>query len=168
MMKNVILILASFLAFCPAFGAEIPAELERLNTQRARQIAAIDKTYISQLELLKIKFTKAGNLDAANQVAALLRRFAVEDILGSYAYTGQDDGTWIYVLKENGVVFLPRDPKFKSSYVYNGGKLLIKHSNGTVMDINIDNDGNFSGVFTKVPMRESLVGGAVTMKKDSK
>lgn len=168
MMKNVIPILASLLAFCPAFAAEIPAELERLNAQRARQIAEIDKNYISQLELLKIKLTKAGNLDAANQVVALLRHFAAEYILGSYAYTGQDDGTWIYVLKENGVVFQPQDPKFKSSYVYNGGKLVIKHSNGTVMEMKIDNDGNFSGVFTKVPMRVSLVGRAVTMKKDSK
>jgi len=75
-MKQAIRILVTILAVCPAFGAEIPPELERLNAQRARQFSEIDKVYMSQLELLKIKFTKAGNLDAANQVVAILEKMA--------------------------------------------------------------------------------------------
>jgi hypothetical protein len=75
-MKHAIRVLVTILAICPAFGSEIPPELERLNEQRASKIAEIDKVYMSQLESLKIKFTKAGNLDAANQVVALINATA--------------------------------------------------------------------------------------------
>ena len=56
-----------------ATAEKIPFELERLNNQRDRKIEEINQIYKKQLESLKVKYTKAGNLDAANQVAAILK-----------------------------------------------------------------------------------------------
>ena len=50
-----------------ATAEKIPFELERLNNQRDRKIEEINQIYKKQLESLKVKYTKAGNLDAANQ-----------------------------------------------------------------------------------------------------
>lgn len=58
---------------------DIPIEIQRLNELRARQIEKIDKVYIEQLEALKIKYTKAGDLDAANQVVAIVKHLSPTD-----------------------------------------------------------------------------------------
>ena len=55
---------------------KLPFELERLKNQRDRKIEEINKVYKRQLELLKVKYTKAGNLDAANQVVAIIQNLS--------------------------------------------------------------------------------------------
>ncbi len=72
MMRKLILILVCCLAAPCAIAEKIPFELERLNDQRDRKIAEINQIYKRQLEALKVKYTKAGNLDAANRVASIL------------------------------------------------------------------------------------------------
>lgn len=69
-MKTTIFIALMTAVFATA--EKIPFELERLNNQRDRKIEEINQIYKKQLESLKVKYTKAGNLDAANQVAAIL------------------------------------------------------------------------------------------------
>jgi hypothetical protein len=111
-MKHAICILVTFLAIWPTFGAEIPPELERLNEQRARQIAEIDKIYMRQLELLKTKFTKAGNLDAANQVVAILDKMAP-------AKEAEKETRWVWG-DGNELVLLPNGVATHTSWIKNG------------------------------------------------
>jgi hypothetical protein len=55
----------TLLAVTAVFAAAetIPFELERLNNQRDRKIEEINQIYKKQLESLKVKYTKVGNLD---------------------------------------------------------------------------------------------------------
>ena len=73
-MKDAFSIILFFLVLSSVGAAELPFELKRLNEQRERKIAEIDIVYKQQLEKLKTKYTKAGNLEAANQVVDTLQR----------------------------------------------------------------------------------------------
>ena len=88
-------------------GAEVPPELQSLQEQRTREIAKIDTIYKRQLETLKRKYTKAGNLEAANQVAAVLSKLELEDsfkVEGAWVWKGLDAiGPNELVLRPNGV-----------------------------------------------------------------
>jgi hypothetical protein len=157
-MKHAICILVTFLAIWPTFGAEIPPELERLNEQRARQISEIDKVYMRQLELLKTKFTKAGNLDAANQVVAILDKMAP-------AKEADKETRWVWsgggelVLHPNGVathtvwkkngkwskdadgsIRLESDVGLKSTIRINGNTGIVEGANWKTTIKRIEND----------------------------
>ena len=138
-MKYAIPIIATIIAVCPAVGAEIPPELERLNAQRARQIAEIDKVYMSQLELLKIKFTKAGDLDAANQVVAILKKMApVEEADRETRWEWGSGGQ--LVLRQDGVAthtVWKKNGKWRKEA---DGTIRLESDIGRVFSIRIDGD----------------------------
>lgn len=136
-MKYAIPIIASIIALCPAFGAEIPPELERLNAQRARQISEIDKIYMGQLELLKIKFTKAGDLDAANQVAAILKKMAPVEEADRETHWEWGSGGQL-VLRQDGVAthtVWTKNGKWRREA---DGTIRLESSSGRVFIIRID------------------------------
>src|SRR5690606_728690 len=58
----------------------------------------IDRSYLAELEKLKVKYTKAGNLDAANAIVALIERVR-ENLIGTILTSG----SWRYQM-ENGAV----------------------------------------------------------------
>lgn len=101
-MKNTLPIIIILLALpITAFG-EIPTELNQINEQRARKIAEIDRIYKQQLETLRTKYTKAGDLDAANQVAAILHSLEGDKpatMAGIWEWRGLGELT----LQQNGV-----------------------------------------------------------------
>ncbi|MDA7514601.1 hypothetical protein N8513_01250 [bacterium] len=101
-MKLAFPILVLLLALPSTSGGEVPRELERLNEQRSRKIAEIDRIYKQQLETLKAKYTKAGDLNAANQVVAILRGFESDDpptMAGDWEWRGLGE----LILQPNGV-----------------------------------------------------------------
>lgn len=62
-----LLISASILAAAP-----LPYEVSQLQAKRDAEVQKIDKLYVQALEQLKVKYTKAGNLAAANTVQEVI------------------------------------------------------------------------------------------------
>ena len=60
-----------------ADSAILPYEIQQLQKKRNAKVAAevgeIDKVYLQILEKYKMKYTKAGDLDSANAVDALIK-----------------------------------------------------------------------------------------------
>ena len=71
-MRLPILFLLSALSGLASAVEDIPREVRDLQVQRETKVRDLDRIYRAELEKLKVKFTKEGNLVAANKVAALL------------------------------------------------------------------------------------------------
>ena len=61
-------------------AGELPDDVQRLIDSRARAVLRIDLKFVSELEKLKTKYTKAGNLDSANAIAALIKETPLPDL----------------------------------------------------------------------------------------
>lgn len=70
-----IVISSYFFQIC---AAATPPEIEALQAQRSRKIDEINRIYQQELEKIKLKYTKLGNLDAANIAAALIKSLDAE------------------------------------------------------------------------------------------
>ncbi len=57
---------------------DTPPELMRLQEQRDRKIEEIDRVYLRELEALKTKLTKQGDLENANIVNDIIQSIAAE------------------------------------------------------------------------------------------
>lgn len=79
-MKNFIRI-GLILSLCVGCGSaeELPNDVQLLVSKRNAAIAKIDHTFIEELEKLKVKYTKAGELESANATVALIDKFRVEE-----------------------------------------------------------------------------------------
>jgi len=76
------LAMISLLAAAHATAA-LPYEVTQLKAKREAEIAKIDMRYGQALESLKVRYTKDGNLEAANAVQALLDEMGpVEALVG--------------------------------------------------------------------------------------
>ena len=64
----------------PLAGEPLPSDIQRLVKQREDAIAKIDKTFLQELDKLKLKYAKRGDLDTANQVASLMKTVSGESI----------------------------------------------------------------------------------------
>lgn len=73
-MKSTSLLLALVCILPTIDAGELPREVKALQYQREKKIAEIDLVYRRKLEELKIKYTKAGDLDAANAVVKILEK----------------------------------------------------------------------------------------------
>ncbi|MDQ8189190.1 hypothetical protein [Roseibacillus persicicus] len=62
----------------------IPDDLERLNLQRERKIAEVNRIYLRELEELKVRYTKEGDLEMANKILAVISSFELKE----------EDETW--------------------------------------------------------------------------
>jgi hypothetical protein len=63
------------LGVCSQFvtAQELPYDVKVLEQQRNQAVAKIDATYRTELEKMKIKYTKLGDLETANKIASLLK-----------------------------------------------------------------------------------------------
>jgi len=80
----------------------IPLELELLQDQRDQKIDEINRIYKEQLEKLKIKYTKQGNLDAANKVVEILKMLPISSLPEKETRWKWGSGGEL-VLKPNGI-----------------------------------------------------------------
>lgn len=71
-MKTIILTLICSIAVTVAKD-DVPRELMLIQEQRAKKIRAVNTDCIKKLESLKKKYMRSGDLDAANQVAAMIK-----------------------------------------------------------------------------------------------
>lgn len=138
-MKPFLTILRSCILLSCAFGDDLPFELKRLNEQRDRKIAEINRIYKQQLEELKTKYTKEGNLDAANQVVSILDQL-------DPAAEPEEETRWEWgsggelVLRPNGVAthtIWKRNGKWRRG---DDGLIRLESDSGKAFTIRIEGD----------------------------
>jgi hypothetical protein len=67
-----------------AFGAELPSDVQRLFEQRNNAIQKIDVKFTEELDKLKVKYTKAGDLESANAILDLIKTINSKDHGGNH------------------------------------------------------------------------------------
>jgi hypothetical protein len=72
LMKTTIILFALAASLNQVRG-DTPPELKRLQEQRDRKIEEIDRVYLRELETLKIRYTKQGDLESANLVNDIIQ-----------------------------------------------------------------------------------------------
>lgn len=79
-MKSAWLLLAVLLVL-PFARAEddLPGDVRRVTEQRDAAIEKINKTYVQELEKLKLSYTKQGNLDVANKIVKMIENTQADD-----------------------------------------------------------------------------------------
>jgi hypothetical protein len=75
---------------------QLPEDLQRLIDRRADGVAKIDTVFVGELEKLKIKYTKAGDLDAANAVVALIQQTPIKVVDAAPADAEFEGTTWAF------------------------------------------------------------------------
>ena len=77
-------------------AGELPDDVQRLIDKRGEAIAQIDVKFVNELEKLKTKYTKAGDLDSANAIVALIEKTPVK-VLNAVPADPEFDGTsWAF------------------------------------------------------------------------
>jgi hypothetical protein len=92
--SSISLLLAAILA-----GSELPSDVQNLITKRDEAIEKIDVTFVRELEKLKIKYTKLGDLDSANRIVDLIAKHPIKS---SDASDHEFDGTTWEFLNKSG------------------------------------------------------------------
>jgi hypothetical protein len=92
--SSISLLLAAVLA-----GSELPDDVQNLVTKRDEAIEKIDLTFVRELEKLKIKYTKLGDLDSANRIVALIAKHPIKS---SDSSDPEFDGTTWEFLNKSG------------------------------------------------------------------
>lgn len=64
--------LAIFVAGSSALATELPPDVDKLLKQRNEAISTLNKRYVEELERLKLKYTKKGDLETANAIVELI------------------------------------------------------------------------------------------------
>jgi len=166
-MKTTAAILTLFLSVLQANGEPLP-ELARLQEQRAIKIAGIDRIYLGELEKLKSKYMKQGELENANVVNEIIESMKPVDPLEDI---GKNTTRWEWgsggflTLRPNGVathtiwkgpgrwqrnddgsILLESDPRggkaFKIVFKNGVGKVTVagKAGSGTTIKLRRDSD----------------------------
>ena len=128
--------LSFIFGYSSVIAEEPPAELKRLNEQRDREIAKIDEIYMQQLEKLKAKYLKIGDLDAANQVAGILDSFEPTAIVGNWHWQGLGE----LKLQRNGLAkfyYWKGDGKWKQQ---KPGVIRVTSDTGRIFEFTIKGD----------------------------
>jgi len=153
-MKHALLILFILFVLPATHGSELPHELERLNEQRERKIAEIDRIYKQQLEELKIKYTKSGNLDAANQIVAILKE--LDPVAEPEAETRWEWGSGgELVLRPNGVAthtIWNRNGKWRRE---DDGSIRLQSDSGKAFTIRVE--GNLGHVLSLRDSKRTVI-----------
>jgi hypothetical protein len=77
---------------------DLPEDVQRLISKRDLAIAQIDIRFVEELDKLKVKYTKAGDLDAANAIVSLIEKTPVkvmDNVPAKEAHLSLD-GKWLY------------------------------------------------------------------------
>lgn len=138
-MKTATLLILSILSWSAwGIAGELPYEVTQLIQKRERAVSQIDKRFSEELESLKIKYTKQGNLSAANAVARLLgeqdakQDQAKDPIVGDWDFFYQGKKRK-YRFKEDGTFageFPVSGNAFSGTWKVNGTKILLETNGG--------------------------------------
>lgn len=77
-------------------ASELPDDVQRLIDKRSEAVAQINLKFVRELEKLKIKYTKAGDLDSANAIVALIEKTPVKDVNSVPADPEFDGTSWAF------------------------------------------------------------------------
>ncbi len=147
-MKVPACLLASVLMLGLATAQELPNDLARLKEQREKQIAKIDEIYVQQLQKLKTKYMRAGDLDSANLVDGMIKEFDVippKEPNPTPETTPEGKWEWgsggVLELTRGGVATHTAWGKHKGSWEQDSqGVVKLKGGNGLLFSIEIDGE----------------------------
>lgn len=132
-------------------GEDLPSDVQWLVTKRNEAVAKIDRTFVDELEKLKVKYTKAGDLESANRTVKLIEEYPLQ-IAESTLTDAEFDGTfWEFRNKSHlgNLEFLP------------GGKIRSSEYPGSSWSRIDKNTIRFEYVADK---KAGIAGGHVTFK----
>ena len=101
---SAIIAMAMAAIFAQPCTAVTPPEVEALLAQRSRKIDEINRVYREELEKIKLKYTKLGNLAAANLVDSLIKQIEGDKLTKKNI---EKDTRWIW--GSGGELVLKRD-----------------------------------------------------------
>ena len=118
-------------------AAETPPEIEALQAQRSRKIDEINRIYRQELEKIKLKYTKLGNLDSANIADALIKSLDTEkpaekDAEKPAEKRVEKDTRWIW--GSGGELVLKRDGSASHSQWNSPGTWVRKDDDTILLD----------------------------------
>jgi|GEM_PF-6213000 len=125
-MKFIILI-CLICSFSLAFSSEkeLPSEVQWLVSKRKEAVAKVDQAFVEELEKLKVKYTKTGDLEKANLVVTLIKQ--TKSIDGEEKISL--DGKWLVNEKVtrtfSGNTMIDQDGK-QHSWAYQNGVITIQ------------------------------------------
>jgi hypothetical protein len=104
-------------------AGELPDDVQRLIDKRGEAIAQIDLKFVNEMEKLKTKYTKAGDLDSANAIVALIKKTPAKVVDAVPADPEFDGTTWAFHNKAGrlGELELLAGGKIKSEKYPNSG-----------------------------------------------
>ena len=116
-------------------GSELPSDVKQLLSNRNDAVARIDEIFVQELEKLKVKYAKMGDLESANKTVDLIEKYSKETLKTMPKIEDELIGRWL-VSSSTGwrgaLHFMPsgkvNDGKW--SIVNNGKKLVCKWPNG--------------------------------------
>ena len=123
-------------------AGELPDDVQRLIDKRGEAIAQIDLKFVKELEKLKTKYTKAGDLDSANAIVALIEKTPVmvvdtdsgiprKDLIEGAWKQVSDGKIWTFDDKGGGGGQNPNNTRFKVIYDTEKKHFLIKSARWT-------------------------------------
>ena len=77
-----------------ASAEDLPGDVQLLIKQRSDAIARIDKSFVRELEKLKIKYTKLADLEAAIAIDTLIKNSPVKDVAAVPSDPELDGTSW--------------------------------------------------------------------------
>ncbi|MEP2777164.1 MAG: hypothetical protein ABJQ29_15095 [Luteolibacter sp.] len=97
-------------------GEELPGDVQRLFDKRNEAVTKIDRIFVNELEKLKLKYTRNGDLDSAISIVALIEKFRIEEddfeplseVYGksfSWSVNGEDYGNRIIIFEGGSGTF---------------------------------------------------------------
>jgi len=117
-----LLLISSISCIC---GSELPNDAIELLEKRDEAVKAIDRRLVEELDKLKLKHTKKGDLDSANAIVTLIEKYSSDEDIAKTesAQIARLVGTWkrdydggSFVFNEDGTgIFNGRD-KFRVTY----------------------------------------------------
>lgn len=99
-------------------GEEFPSEVQGLISKRNEAVTRIDRTFVAELEKLKVKYTKAGDLESANKTVKLIENYAKEIVESAPSDAEFDNTFWEFRNKSHlgNLEFLPGGKIRSSEY----------------------------------------------------
>jgi hypothetical protein len=135
-MKVMPILLAATVSFVTLVCADeaLPPDVQRVIDQRAAAVAKIDKVYLQELDKLKTKYTKQGNLDVANKLMELIRNQggvltnSLKPFVGKWIYQSDDPNDRRRLPREFSDTNLIDDTGARHPYVVEGRTIRVNWS----------------------------------------
>ena len=116
-------------------GSKLPSDVKQLLSNRNDAVARIDEIFVKELEKLKVKYAKMGDLESANKTVNLIEKYSKETLKTRPKIEDELIGRWL-VSSSTGwsreFHFMPNGKLNGGewSIVNNGKKLVCKWPRG--------------------------------------